>query len=165
MALVAAVIAVAALVVGIIGLFRPSSGSAPATSIASPTRTAAGQDTSTADHALCTAIAPLMADYDRTSNNWTESGEPGTPARDAALPKYRSDTEDWARRIQDALDAHPDADPFLKRTLQRYIDDRILLVRNIEPGPSKPTDDEAWSDSMTAYEGPVSVCWKLGVKW
>src|SRR3954451_15124157 len=72
LALVAAVIAVVALVVGVIGLFRPTSGSAPATSVASSTRTGAGQDTSTADHALCSAIAPLMAEYDRTSNNWTE---------------------------------------------------------------------------------------------
>jgi hypothetical protein len=106
-----------------------------------------------------------MAEGDQTTNAWLATGVPGTPARDAALPKYRSDTEDWARRTQDVLDAHPDVDAFFKRTLQRFIDDQILLVRNMQPGPSKPPDDEAYADGMTAYEGPVSVCAALAIKW
>jgi len=169
LALVATVIAVAALVVGVIGLFRPTAGSAPAsapaassTSAGAPTSSA---DTSAADRALCNAIAPLMTDYDRASNDWTGSGPPGTPTRDAALPKYRSDTEDWAGRIQVVLDAHQDAGAFFRRTLQRFIDDRVLLVHNIRQGPSQPYDDEAWADSMTAYGGPLYVCGKLGINW
>ena len=167
MTLVVALVSVAALVVGVLALTRPNSAPAPVSAPASPSSTAPtpATDTSTADRALCTAIAPLLAEDDRTSNAWLATGAPGTPARDAALPKYRSDSEDWARRSQAALDAHPDASAFFKRTLQRFIDDRILLVRNMEPGPTKPPDDEAWSDSLTAYEGPLSVCYPLGIKW
>jgi len=165
LALVAAVIAVAALVIGVIGLFRPTSGSAPASAPASTAAPTSSADTSAADRALCNAIAPLMGDYDRISNDWLATGATGTPARDAALPKYRSDTQDWARSSQNALDDHPDASQFFRRTLQRFIDDRILLVHNMEPGPSKPPDDEAWGDSMTAYGGPLLVCGKLGITW
>jgi len=167
-AVAAAILAIAALVVGVIDLARPAptaQPSAPAAASTSAAPAPARNTTDDADRALCSAIAPLMADYDRTSNAWTGSGDPGTPERDAALPKYRSDTEDWAGRIQDLLDAHQDADPLFKRTLQRFIDDRVLMVRNMRPGPSKTYDDEAWADSMTAYGGPLSVCWKLGIKW
>jgi hypothetical protein len=41
-----------------------------------------------------------MGDYDPVSNDWLATGATGTPARDAALPKYRSDTQDWARKSQ-----------------------------------------------------------------
>jgi len=102
---------------------------------------------------------------DQKSNAWQATGDPGTPARDAALPGYRAFVEDWAGRAQDALAAHPDADAFLKRTLQRFIDDRILMVRNMRPGPATEYDKEAWADSGTAYEGPLSVCYQLGIKW
>ncbi len=168
LALVAMVIAVAALVVAVVGLVRASAGStkvsAPATSAASASPTPSA-DNSPADRALCNAIAPLMGDYDQTSNAWLATGATGTPPRDAALPKYKSDTDEWARRSQEALDGHPAASAFFIRTLQRFIDDRILLVHNMAPGPSKPPDDEAWSDSMTAYGGPLLVCGRLGINW
>jgi hypothetical protein len=166
--LVIAVVAVAALVIGATALNRAGtdirSAAMPVTASPSAVPTPSA-DTLAADRALCTATAPLMADYDRTSNEWTGSGPTGTPARDAALPKYRSDTEDWARSSQEALDRHRDASQFFRRTLQRFIDDRILLVHNMEPGPSKPPDDEARGDSMTAYGGPLFVCGKLGIEW
>jgi hypothetical protein len=160
---VAIVLAVVALVLGMVNLTPPSPG-ASARSTSAPTSTAPA-DTTAADRALCNAIAPLMAEDDRVSNAFIDSGKAGSPERDAAIPKYRSDTEDWAGRLQHVLNGHQDADPFFKRTLQRFIDDRILLVRNMRPGPAKPYDEEAWSDSMTAYEGPISVCRELGVKW
>ena len=160
---VAIVLATAALVVGGIALARSAKPAMSATPAASPAPTTT--DSTAADHALCEAIAPLMAEDDRVSNAWTDTGEPGTPARDAALPKYRADTENWARRTQLVLDAHPDADPFFKRTLQRFIDDRKLLVANMAPGPPKQYDQEIWSDSLSAYGGPLSICSKLGIKW
>lgn len=85
--------------------------------------------------------------------------------RDAALPDYRAFIEDWAGRAQDALNANPSADTFLKRTLQRFIDDRVLMVRSMRPGPSTTYDKESWADSMTAYEGPLSACDSLGIEW
>ena len=106
-----------------------------------------------------------MAESDRVSNAYTGTGDMGTPARDAALPKYVSDTQDWARRTQAVLDANPDADPFFRRTLQRFIDDRKLFVANVRPGPGQDYDQSAWADSLTAYGGPLSICQGLGIKW
>ncbi|GAB4994134.1 hypothetical protein MAHJHV58_40350 [Mycobacterium avium subsp. hominissuis] len=161
-----ALIALAALTVGVIALVTKP---APAPQAAAPTSVTAPAgskgDTTGADRALCTAIAPLMTEDDQKSNAWIATGSVGSPERDAALPKFRDDTEDWAGRIQDVVDANPNAHPFLLRTLQRFIDDRLLLVRNMRPGPAKQYDDEAWSDSMTAYGGPLSVCNALGIKW
>ncbi|MUL78749.1 hypothetical protein FZI94_22165 [Mycobacterium sp. CBMA226] len=114
---------------------------------------------------MCSALSPLFAENDKKSNAWLATGEPGTPARDAALPGYRAFIEDWAGRAQDVVNAHPDADPFLKRTTQRFIDDRVLMVRNMRAGPSTTYDDQAWADSMTAYEGPLTACDSLGIKW
>jgi hypothetical protein len=153
-------LAAAAFVVALVALGRQPTPTAPPT--AAPTQPVSSTD---ADRALCEAIAPLMAESDRVSNAWTNAGDTGTPARDAALPKYVADTQDWARRIQPVLDANGQAQPFLTRTLQRFIDDRKLLVANIRPGPAQDYDKEAWSDSMMAYGGPLAICQELGVKW
>ena len=163
-ALLALVVATTAVVMSIIGLVR--SGSSSAGSMSAPgITTSAAADTSAADRALCMAIAPLMAEDDRASNTWRNTGDPATPARDGALPKYRSDTEDWARRIQPMLDEHQDANSFFRRTLQRFVDDRILYVRNARPGPPEDYDNEVWADSLSAYGGPLSICNELDVKW
>ncbi|WP_317188931.1 hypothetical protein [Mycobacterium avium] len=164
MALAALIAASAALVVGTIALGRTTE-STPSAQNASSTSTSPAGDTKAADRALCTAIAPLMAEDDRTSNTWRNSGDPGTPARDAALPKFRSDTENWVGRIQPILDQQADANPILRRTLQRFIDDRILYVWNARPGPPEEYDNEIWADSLSAYGGPLTICNELGVKW
>lgn len=151
--------------VGVVGLTRP--GPTPPATVSQPASTTTNltADPIKGAHALCLAMAPLFAEDDKKSNEWNATGDPGTPARDAALLAYRVFSEDWAGRAQDILDAHPDADPFLRRTTQRFIDDRVLLVRNMRPGPVKPPDDEAWADSMTAYGGPLWVGQYLGIKW
>lgn len=161
---VAILIGLAALTVGIVALVTrpaPSGVSAPP-----PNQPAAApSDTTEADTALCMAIKPLMAEDDDRSNAWINTGEPGSPARDAALPDFRKYTEDWAGRMQDEVEANPGAHPFFLRTLQRFIDDRVLLVRNMRPGPAVNYDKHAWSDSMTAYGGALSICGALGIKW
>jgi hypothetical protein len=163
LATVAVVMAAAALIVSVI---RGGDSSAPVTPTAQPsTSPTAASDTTAADKALCDAIAPLMTASDRTSNEYTNTGDAGTPARDAALPKFIADTEAWIPRIQTVLDAHPDVRPLFKRSLQRYIDDRQLLVWNVEPGPSKSYDETTWSDSLAAYGGPLRICHDLGVSW
>jgi hypothetical protein len=160
------VLAVAALVVGIIAITRPAAPpqNGPA-SLMKPTTAASKQETATANRALCVTIAPLMAESDREAHEYIDAGPAGSSQRDAAIPKYRADTEDWSRRTQDALDAHPDAQPFFKRTLQRFIDDLELLVANVRPGPSTKYDDSAYNDSMVAYGGPLAICQALGVQW
>lgn len=163
----ALIVAAAALVTSVAGLTRRGADAlavspAPASSAA---KTSAPEHIEAADRELCSDIAPLMAEDDRVSNTWRATGDPGTPKRDEALSKYRSDTEDWAERIQKVLGNHENADPFLQRTLQRFIDDRILYVRNARPGPAESYDDEIWADSLAAYGGPLSTCAGLGVKW
>ena len=153
-------LATAALVVGGFALTRHSS---PA-SAADRTSTSA-TDTAAADKALCTAAAPILAESDRVTNAYFGLGDPGTPARDAALPKFSTDTLDWAKRAQEVLDAHPDAQVLLRRSLQRFVDDFQLLAVGLRPGPLKPYNTELWYDSNSAYHGPISVCEKLGVKW
>ncbi|MBV8861096.1 MAG: hypothetical protein JO082_04355 [Mycobacterium sp.] len=106
-----------------------------------------------------------MAESDREAREDVDLGPAGSPQRDAAIPKYRAETEDWARRAQAALDAHPNAEPFFKRTLQRFIDDLKLLVANVRPGPATKYDDAAYNDSMVAYGGPLAICQRLGVQW
>ena len=140
----------------------------------SPPTAAAQQPASTtdADRSLCQAVAPLMAESDKVSNSYVDIGPAGTPARDAATPKFVADTQDWARRIQQVLDAHTTTqtgsavpEPFLSRSLQRYIDDMRLFVASVRPGGGTRYDDAAWTDGIVAYGGPLSVCQSLGVKW
>jgi len=165
-ALVAAVLAAAALVVSVIALIRPTPAAIPASAPVTTTPAPAQpQDTTTADRALCTAIAPLMTDINRVSNTYLGLGEAGTPARDSTLPKFISDTQDWIGRVQPILDQHPDARPFFRRSLQRFIDDRNLLVSDLKPGPLPPEAYALWSDSLGAYTGVLHICNQLGVKW
>lgn len=167
-ALIAAVLAAAALLVTltVIVLIRPTPAAIPASApITTTSAPAQPQDTTTADRALCTAIAPLMTEVNRISNTYLGLGEAGTPARDSALPKFISDTQDWIGRVQPILDQHPDARPFFRRSLQRFIDDRNLLVSDLKPGPLSTEAYAMWSDSLGAYSGPLHVCDQLGVKW
>ncbi|WP_421840844.1 hypothetical protein [Mycobacterium sp.] len=159
------VIGVAALAVGIIALATrpapaPTAVSVPSTS----TGAIAGDDARAADRALCMAIVPLMAESDRISTAWTDAGKPGTPARDAATPKFISETVNWIGRAQPVLDQYPDVDPFFRRSLQRFIDDRHLLV-DLTPGPLRSYAKSLYEDSMGAYSGPLHICYVLGVKW
>ena len=152
--------ATAALVVGGIALTRH-----PAPAAESASTSASASDTTEADKKLCTEVAPALADSDRVTNAFVKIGDPGTPERDAALPKFIDDTKDWVNRAQKALDAHPDAQGYLRRSLQRYLDDFRLLVDGLRPGKLKPYNENAYSDSNVAYNGPLNVCNSVGVKW
>jgi hypothetical protein len=106
-----------------------------------------------------------MTAGNKAANDWVGLGEQGTPARDAALPKFIAYTRSWVSETQAVLDDHPNVQPFLKRTLQRYLDDMRLYVENIAPGPKQTYDAAAWTDSLVAYGGPQSICQDLGVTW
>jgi hypothetical protein len=161
----AILLAAAALVIGVVLLVQP----APAAPVASPapatsSATAIG-DTTDADRALCTAIAPLMGESDGLTKGWIDLGEAGTPARDAATPKFITDTQDWIRRVQPVLDQNPNADPYFQRSLQRFVDDQHLMVVDLEPGPLTVYARALYADGTGAYNGPLHVCDGLGVKW
>jgi hypothetical protein len=154
----AIMLAVTALVIALVSLLS-SPAPPPAASSSSP------QAATAADKALCQAIGPLMKENDDRSNAFLASGQPGTPERDAALPKFVSDTQDWARRTQQVLDAHSNPPRFTTRALQRYIDDMQLFVASVRPGPGTQYDEAAWTDSIVAYGGPLATCQQLGISW
>ena len=167
MAPAALVASIAALAVGTAALVQGRGGderaAATATSAVAPAT--AGGDTEAADKALCQGIAPLMAEDDQRSNAFVALGPSGSAARDAGVDRFRADTAAWATRIQAVADQHQSADPFLRRTLQRFIDDRRLIARNMRTGKTMEYDDAIWSDSLAAYGGPLGMCYDLGVRW
>jgi hypothetical protein len=158
---IAILIAVAALIIAIVAL-NQEPPPAPAAAQASPAQQTPTPD---ADRKLCQAIAPLMKENDDRSNAFLGTGQPGSPEQDAALPKFVTDTQDWARRTQQVLDANANPSRLLTRTLQRYIDDMQLFVASVRPGPGTKYDEAAWTDSIVAYGGPLATCQALGVQW
>jgi hypothetical protein len=162
----AIVLAIAALVIGIVDLTRSSPSAAPAaTTPTAPGPTSAPADTTAANRALCTAIAPLMTEDNRVAKTLSSLAPAGSPAWNAALPKFVSDTKDWVGRIQPVIDSHPDVDPYFRRSLQRFVDDQRYLVADLEEGPWQDYDQTIWNDGLGADNGPLNVCWDLGVKW
>src|SRR5262245_41706600 len=156
----AVLLAVVALIVAILALTQEPPPAASAAASPSPQG-----PTTDADRKLCQAIGPLMKENDDRSNAFLATGDPGSPEQDAALPKFVTDTQDWARRTQDVLDANTEPSRFLTRTLQRYVDDMQLFVASVRPGPGTKYDEAAWTDSIVAYGGPLATCQALGVQW
>jgi len=119
-----------------------------------------------ADRSLCLAIGPLMKESSATKNAFTAAGVQGSPEQRAAIPKFVSDTHDWAGRAQEVLNEHATPPRYLTRTLQRYIDDMLLFVENISPdrGPD-PLDNPTWELSLIDLGGPLGRCGALGVGW
>ena len=161
--LLAVVLAAAAL---IISLTKESSAPADSSSVAnSATEFQAPADTAETDRGLCIAIAPLLKEYNKTAKAWFSLGEPGTPARDDALPKFTSDTEAFVHEAEAVMARHPGVQPRLERTMLRYLDDLWLLVNNIAPGQPEDYDKAAWVDATIAYGGPQTICDDLGAGW
>jgi hypothetical protein len=157
----AVLLAGTALIVAIVALTEKPPHAA---STAAPPPSQQGPTTD-ADRKLCQAIGPLMKENDDRSNAFLGTGQPGSPEQDAALPKFVADTQDWARRTQQVLDANANPPRLLTRTLQRYIDDMQLFVASVRPGPGTKYDEAAWTDSIVAYGGPLATCQALGVQW
>ncbi len=141
----------------------PAAGPSTTTTTSSPSTLPVVSAAAT--HDLCTTIGPLMVEKDQIANGWINAGPVGTPARDAATPKFVTDMTKSVASIQQILDAHPTADPFLRRSLQRQIDDEHLLAADVGAGPFQPYDQNTWSDSQAAYTGVLTVCSNAGVKW
>jgi hypothetical protein len=161
----AILLATAALAVAIIAITRPTATTAnPTSSAVSPT-TSGSANTTAADRQLCEAVAPLIRESAEVGKSFVNLGPAGTPARDAGIPQYQDSVSDWVKRIQPILDQHPDADPFFKRTMQRFIDDTRIYAASIRPGPENDADAAAWNDKLVAIGGPFEVCHQLGVQW
>ncbi|QLL10488.1 hypothetical protein H0P51_25585 [Mycobacterium vicinigordonae] len=106
-----------------------------------------------------------MKENDDRSNAFLATGDAGSPGRDAALPKFVTDTRDWSRRTQQALDAHASPPRFATRALQRYIDDMQFFIASVRPGAGTQYDEAAWTDSIVAYGGTLATCQQLGIGW
>jgi len=168
MALCALVVAAAALVVGITGLTRSESfgGRAPSGSVAaSPSSATPPASTTDANRAFCSAIAPLMAESDKSAQAYSHLGTPNSPEWKPGAQTFVSDTKAWLPRIQTVIDTHGDADPFLLRSTQRFADDLQYLTEDLESGPWERYDQTIWDDSVSAVSGPLNVCAGVGVKW
>lgn len=106
-----------------------------------------------------------MTENNQAAKTFTGLGPAGSPERDAGKDKFISVTRDWVGRIQPVIDNHLSVDPYLHRSLQRFVDDQRFLITDLEAGPWQPYDQTIWNDSLAAGSGPLSICWDLGVKW
>ena len=93
--ILALLLGVAALVLSIIGVAREPTASPP------PSQ-AEEQElfVKDADKALCEVIGPLMQEETDRGKAFLNSGEPASAERKAAVPKFKSETSDWANRIR-----------------------------------------------------------------
>lgn len=160
LALLATVLAAAALVLSLIAVLRPApAGDASAAAPAA--------DTTAADKALCEAIAPLMGESRQIMGRLDKSGPPDSQERVAALPVYTAATKEWVAKMQPLIDAHPNADPFFRRSLQRVVDDSKLLALDLagSTGRYYNSDDVLLQDAIGSLGGPMNACAVLGVKW
>lgn len=162
-AVIAVLLAGAALVVSLI---RKPETQAPPNPTSTPTATVPAQQlfVEDADRALCEAIAPLMGEVGE-QNKTFGSLAPGSPEQGAAIPGYRSFIEEWAGRIQAVLNTHADPSRYLTRTLQAYIDEKLLYVELAEPGRLDPGDQLTWNQASIDGGGPLGTCKKLGITW
>jgi hypothetical protein len=158
----AVLLGVAALVLSIIGVTRgPEPQPAPPTSEALPQELFVDE----ADKSLCEAIAPLMREESERGKAFIKS-DPDSPERKAAIPPFRSETLEWAGRIQTILNEHGDPPRYLTRTLQQYIDGMLLYSENLhEDRAPDPYDNTAYEAAIIAVGGPLATCYKVGVKW
>jgi hypothetical protein len=162
----AIVLAAAALVVGIIALVRPAP-SAPPPPAAPSSSSAHPAGTTEANRAFCTDIAPLMGESDKTAQAFNHNDK-NSPEWKAGAQTFVNDTKAWVGRMQPVIDSHGDADPYLLRSMQRFVDDRRYLIADLVAGNGAewlPYDQTSWNDSLAALSGPAGVCWDLGVKW
>lgn len=163
---IAIVVSCAALGVGIASLHRPAQQVAAPTpaSTSTPGRPA---NSTEANHAFCTAIAPLLSESKKTAQSFMRVDKNAADWSGAAQ-SFIGSTKDWVSRMQPVIDSHEDADPFLQRSMQRFVDDMQYLVDDMQAGDGPawlPYDQTTWNDSLAALSGPTRNCFDLGVKW
>jgi len=82
------------------------------------------------------------------------------------MPAYKIGVQEWAGRVQEVLVAHSSPDRYLTRTLQRYVDDKLLYAQNIYPNrPADPFDEATWNAGVVDYGGALGRCNQLGIHW
>jgi hypothetical protein len=163
LAALAVVLAAAALVVAFV---RTPEAPAPAAQPAPTTPSVPAQQlfVENADRALCQAIVPLMKEL-RDQDQRYGPLVPGSPEQDAAIPGYRAFVEGWAPRIQTLLNGYAEPPRYLTRTLQTFIDDKLLYVELVQAGRVDNYDGPTWIQGGIDLGGPLGTCSKLGIRW
>lgn len=159
----AALLAIAALALSIIAVVRGPEPSPPEEAPQAEPQEIFVED---ADKALCKVIGPLMREESDRANAFLATGDPNSPGRKAAIPRFKAETLDWADRIQSILNEHADPPRYLTRTLQQYIDGMLLYSENMYPEKEPDAYDTTTYDSAAvAYGGPLGTCNKVGIRW
>lgn len=159
----AVLLGVSALVLSIVGLNRGPEPTPPAPAAQAEPHQIFIDD---ADESLCEAVGPLLKESRTMKNTYSNIGAQGSPEQRAAIPKFITDTQNWAERTQEVLNQHSEPPRFLTRTVQRYVDDMLLFVGNISPDRDPdPADSQAWDLSIVDLRGARGRCRDLGVDW
>jgi hypothetical protein len=160
----AVVVSIAALVLGVIAVAgKPSAVQSAPTTSAKPAAPILFDDA--ADRPLCEALPSLMRERNEADRVYTALPV-GSAERSAAMPAYKIGVQEWAGRVQEVLAAHVSPDRYLTRTLQRYVDDKLLYAQNIYPNrPADPFDEATWNAGVVDYGGALGRCNQLGIHW
>lgn len=163
---VAVLLAATALVVALVN------GNGKASPAPGPTQSASPEPAEVlvddADRDLCEAIAPLMKESLNSSNTLTDSGPPDSPEYRAAIPKFVTDTKNWAVRTQQVLNDHSAPSRYVTRTLQRYIDDMMYFVEIVAPGRDRGSyefEKQTWDLGIVDYQALRGRCIDVGSEW
>jgi len=163
---VACVLAAAALVVGVVALVTAQREPASLPKQDNPGRLAEKVFVPEADKALCTKIGPLMRAETERANAFLATGDPDSPERREAIPKFKAETLQWANQIQAVLNEDADSPRYLTRTLQQYVDGMLLYSENMYPDKEPDAYDNTTYDSAAVYYGgPLGTCHRVGVRW
>jgi hypothetical protein len=163
---VAAIASITALVLSVIAVVGKPSDVRPApTTSAAPAPAAPILFDDAADRPLCEALPDLMRERNEADRVY-QALPVGSAERSAAMPAYKIGVQVWAGRVQDVLAQHATPDRYLTRTLQRYIDDKLLYAQNIYPNrPADKFDEETWNAGVVDYGGALGRCNQLGIGW
>jgi hypothetical protein len=118
-----------------------------------------------ADRPLCEVIGSLMREESDRTNAFSDKGG-DSPESLAATPRYRSESAEWANRVQAILNDHADPPRYSTRTLQQYLDGVLLYSEKLhnDRGPD-PFDRITYDSAVVALGGPLATCDRVGVRW
>jgi len=164
LATLAVLLAAGALVVSLVREPKVETTTAPPPPTPQPTAAANEIFNDAADKPLCEAIAPLMRGLVEQNRAYA-AFKPGSPEQGNVIPSYRRFVEDWARAVQLELNKHANPSRFLTRTLQAYVDDKLLYVELVMPGQVETYDEATWIQGAVDYGGALATCSRLGILW
>jgi hypothetical protein len=119
-----------------------------------------------ADRGLCQAMGALMNENIDAGNALQDTTQQNSPERKAAIPKFVTDTYDWARRAQDMLNQHSEPPRYLVRNYQRYIDDSLLFAEQLSPDRDASVyENQIYEEGSKDLAGLIGRCTEVGVKW